>query len=69
MKLKSNLGCTGHEILEFKVLRASKRMQSKLGSLDFRRADFELIRELPDRITWEKVLEGRGAQQPSVQEP
>ena len=63
MKLKGSLGCSDHRMVEFKILRESKRMHSKLATLDFRRADFELFREVFGRVTWEKALEGRGAQE------
>ena len=63
MKLKGSLGYRDHEIMEFKILRMSKRVHSKLATLDFRRADFELFRELLGRVTWDKALEGRGAQE------
>ena len=48
--------------MEFKILRAVRRAHSKLTALDFRRADFGLFRDLLGRIPWDKVLEGRGAQ-------
>jgi len=51
MKLKGSLGCSDHRMVEFKILRASKRMHSKLATLDFRRADFDLFRELFSRVT------------------
>lgn len=35
MKLKGSLGCRDHEMVEFKILRASKRMCSKVAALDF----------------------------------
>lgn len=47
-------------MVEFKILRVSKRVHSKLVTQDFRGADFELSRELLGRMTWEKALEGRG---------
>ena len=50
-------------MVEFKILRVSKRVHSKLVTLDLRRADFELFRELLGRVTWDKTLEGRGAQE------
>lgn len=37
MKLKGSLGCSDHEMVEFKILRAAK-VHSKLTVLDFRRA-------------------------------
>ncbi|PKU33628.1 dtw domain-containing protein 2 [Limosa lapponica baueri] len=63
VKLKGSLGCSDHEMVEFKILRAARRVCSKLTTLDFRRADFGLLRDLIGRVTWEKVLKGRGAQE------
>ncbi|GAB0199193.1 hypothetical protein GRJ2_002384700 [Grus japonensis] len=62
VKLKSSLGCSDHEMVDFRILRAARRACSKLTTLDFRRADFGLFRDLPGRIPWDKALEGRGAQ-------
>ncbi|GAB0193880.1 mitochondrial enolase superfamily member 1 [Grus japonensis] len=62
VKLKGSLGCSDHEMVEFKILRAARRAHSKLTALDFRRADFGLFRDLLGRIPWDKALEGRGAQ-------
>ncbi|PKU33402.1 rna-directed dna polymerase from mobile element jockey-like [Limosa lapponica baueri] len=63
VKLKGSLGCSDHKMVEFKILRAARRVCSKLTTLDFRRADFGLLRDLLGRVTWGKVLEGRGAQE------
>ncbi|GAB0207775.1 macrophage immunometabolism regulator [Grus japonensis] len=62
VKLKGSLGCSDHEMVEFRILRAARRAHSKLTTLDFRRADFGLFRDLLGRIPWDKALEGRGAQ-------
>ncbi|GAB0204079.1 mitochondrial enolase superfamily member 1 [Grus japonensis] len=62
VKLKGSLGCSDHKMVEFRILRAVRRARSKLTALDFRRADFGLFRDLLGRIPWDKVLEGRGAQ-------
>ncbi|GAB0210231.1 hypothetical protein GRJ2_003488900 [Grus japonensis] len=62
VKLKGSLGCSDHEMVEFRILRAAKRAHSKLTTLDFRRADFGLFRDLLGRIPWDKALEGRGPQ-------
>ncbi|GAB0208559.1 hypothetical protein GRJ2_003321600 [Grus japonensis] len=62
VKLKGSLGCSDHEMVEFRILRAARRACSKLTTLDFSRADFGLFRDLPGRIPWDKALEGRGAQ-------
>ena len=50
VKLKGSLGCSGHEILEFKILRALSRAHSKLTTLDFRRAVLGLFRDLLGRV-------------------
>ena len=63
VKLKGSLGCSDHEMLEFKILRAARRTHSKLTILDFRRADFGLFRDLLGRVPWDTALEGRGAQE------
>ncbi|GAB0195045.1 hypothetical protein GRJ2_001969800 [Grus japonensis] len=62
VKLTGSLGCSDHEMVEFKILRAARRAHSKLTTLDFRRADFGLFRDLLGRVPWDKALEGRGAQ-------
>ncbi|GAB0175827.1 triadin [Grus japonensis] len=62
VKLKGSLGCSDHEMVEFKILRAARRVHTKFTALDFRRADFGLFRDLLGRVPWDKVLEGRGAQ-------
>ncbi|GAB0206404.1 hypothetical protein GRJ2_003106000 [Grus japonensis] len=62
VKFKGSLGCSDHEMVEFKILRAARRAHSKLTTLDFSRADFGLLRDLLGRIPWDKALEGRGAQ-------
>ncbi|GAB0208020.1 hypothetical protein GRJ2_003267700 [Grus japonensis] len=61
VKLKGSLGCSDHEMVEIKILRAARRAHSKLTTLDIRRADFGLFRDLFGRIPWDKALEGRGA--------
>ncbi|GAB0210101.1 mitochondrial enolase superfamily member 1 [Grus japonensis] len=56
------IGCSDHEKVEFKILRIVRRAHSKVTTLDFRRADFGLLRDLLGRVPWDKALEGRGAQ-------
>ncbi|GAB0176630.1 nucleoside diphosphate kinase 6 [Grus japonensis] len=36
VKLKGSLGCSDHEMVEFKILRAARRVHSKLTTLAFR---------------------------------
>ncbi|GAB0179147.1 hypothetical protein GRJ2_000380000 [Grus japonensis] len=60
VKLKGSLGCSDHEMVEFKILRAVRRVHSKLTTLDFRRADFGLFRDLLGRIPWDKARKEDG---------
>ncbi|GAB0175819.1 hypothetical protein GRJ2_000047100 [Grus japonensis] len=62
VKFKGSLGCSDYEMVDFKIFRAARRAHSKLTTLDFRRADFGLFRDLLGRVPWDKALEGRGAQ-------
>jgi len=62
-KLKGSLGCSHHELVEFKILRAARGVHRKLTTLDFRTADFGLLRHLLGKVPWDKALEGRGAQE------
>ena len=49
--------------MEFKILWAVRRAHSKLTTLDFRRAGFDLFRDLLGRLPLDIALEGRGAQE------
>jgi len=35
VKAKGSLGCSDHEMVEFKILRAARRVHSKVSILDF----------------------------------
>jgi len=63
VKLKGSLGSNHHKMVEFDMVRAARRVHSKLTTLDFRRADFDLFRDLLSRVPWDKALEERGAQE------
>ena len=59
--MQCGLGCSDHEMVEFKILREARRAHSKLTTLDFRRADFSLFMGLLGRVPRDKALEGRRA--------
>jgi len=63
VKLKGSLGCSDDEMVKLKILWAAWRVNCKLTTMDFRRADFDLLRDLLDRIPWDKALQGRVAQE------
>ena len=58
VKFKSSLGCNNHEMVEFRILKAARRVKSKLTTLDFRRADSGLFKDLLRRITRDKACGG-----------
>lgn len=58
VKHKGSFGCSDHEMVEFKILRVSKRVCNKLATLDSSRADFELFRKQLGRVTWENKYRG-----------
>ncbi|KAJ7415812.1 glycerol kinase [Willisornis vidua] len=62
VKLKSSIGCSDHEMVEFGNLGAARRVHCKLTNLDVRRTDFGLFRNLFGRVPWDKALERRQAQ-------
>jgi len=57
VKLKGSLVCSDHKMVEFKTLRVVRRVHSELTTLDFRRADFGLFRDLLGRVPWDNALE------------
>uniref|UniRef100_A0A8B9PGQ4 Reverse transcriptase domain-containing protein n=1 Tax=Apteryx owenii TaxID=8824 RepID=A0A8B9PGQ4_APTOW len=50
-------------MVEFRILRGGGRALSKIATLDFRRANFGLFRDLLRGIPWVRALEGRGVQE------
>jgi len=63
VKVKGSLDCSDHEMVEFKILRAAWRAHSKLTTLDFKRADFGLFRDLLGMVPCDEALQGRGTQE------
>ncbi|XP_071892066.1 uncharacterized protein [Anas platyrhynchos] len=57
------LGQSDHEMVEFTILGKARKGTGKTAVLDFRRADFVLLRTLVGRVSWEAVLKGRGVQE------
>ncbi|GAB0204057.1 hypothetical protein GRJ2_002871300 [Grus japonensis] len=63
VKLGGSLGCSDHEMVEFRILRGRSRAISRITTLDFRRANFGLCKDLLGRIPWVRALEGKGVQE------
>lgn len=56
----SSLGCSDHA-LEFTVLRHMGQAKSKVRTLHFRRANFQLFKKV--RTPWEIALKDKGEEQ------
>jgi len=63
VKAGGRLGCSNHEMVEFRILRGGSRAISRIKTLDFRRANFGLFKELLRGIPWARALEGRAVQE------
>jgi len=63
VKVGGSLGCSDHEMVEFRILHGGSRAISRIKNLDFRRANFDLFKELLGGIPWVGSSEGRGVQE------
>lgn len=53
--LQCSLGCSDHEMVEFKIPRAVRRASSKITALDFKRTDTDLVRDSLSRVLWDRA--------------
>jgi len=63
VKVGGCLGCSDHEMVNFRILCGGSRVISRIKTLDFRRANFGLFKDLCGGIPWVRALEGRGVQE------
>jgi len=63
MKAGDRLSCSDHEMVEFRILRGGSWATSRIKTLELRRANFGLFKELLGGIPWARALEGRGVQE------
>jgi len=61
VKAGGSLGCSDHEMVEFRILREGSKAISWITTLDFRRAKSVLFKDLLGGIPWIRALEGRGS--------
>jgi len=62
VKVGVRLGCSDHETLEFRILSGGSKAISRIKTLDLRRANSGLFKELFGGIWWARALEERGVQ-------
>ncbi|KAK4807115.1 hypothetical protein QYF61_018456 [Mycteria americana] len=56
-----SLGYSNHNIVEFKILLSTLKTSSRTKTMDFRRANFNMLRAQLQGIPWEASMEGKGA--------
>lgn len=61
VKVKGSLDHNDHETVVSKILIGVSKTNSRITTLDFRREDCSVFRDLLGRIMRETALEGRGA--------
>ena len=57
VEVRGCLGQSDHEMVEFSILDAARRENSKTATLEFLRVDFELFRRPGGGIPWVSLLE------------
>jgi len=57
VKVGGRLGCSDREMVEFRILHGGSRAISRIKTLDFRRANFGLFKELLGGILCIRALE------------
>jgi len=63
VKAGGRIDCRDHEMVNFRILHGGSRVISRIKTLDFKRANFGIYKELLGGILWARALEGRGVQE------
>jgi len=63
VKVGGRLSCSDHGMVEFRILHGGSRAISRIKTLDLRKANFGVFRELLGRIPWARAFEGRKVQE------
>jgi len=61
VKVGGRLGCSDHEMVEFRIMHGGSRVISRIKTLDFRRANLGLFKELLGGIPWARALKAGGS--------
>lgn len=59
MKVEGSLGYGNHEMVEFNILCGRRKAVSSIATLAYRRADFDLLKNLLGSIPWARELENK----------
>ncbi|GAB0181507.1 hypothetical protein GRJ2_000616000 [Grus japonensis] len=63
VKIGGSLGCSDHVLVKFTILRDMGQMKSRVKTLNFRKANFQLFKELVDGTPWEIALRDKRAEE------
>jgi len=56
-------GCCDHALVQLTMLRGMGQVKTKARTLNVRRANFQLFKELVDGIPWETAFRDKGAEE------
>jgi len=62
IKTEGSLSCSDHALVELAVLRDMGQAKSKVRTPNFRKAKFQLFKQLVIRTPWETALRDKGAE-------
>lgn len=63
VKMWSSLGCSNHTLVEFVIPINIGLAKTEVRTLDIRRENFSLFKELLDKSSWETLLSDNGTEQ------
>ena len=63
VKIRESLGCSNHVLVKSVILRNVVLPRSGVRTLNFRRSNFRLFKELLDEISWEAFLRDKRVKQ------
>ena len=63
VKAGGSPGCSDHEMVDSRILHGRNKPIGRTETLDFRRANLDLFKDLLGDILWVSALKGKGAQE------
>ena len=57
------MGCNDHAVVELMLLRDIMQTKNKIQTLNFRKANFLLLKGLVNKTSWETVLKDKAVEQ------
>lgn len=61
VKMERSLGCSDHDNVKLRILREVIKIKSRIKSLNLKRSDFGLFRDLLGKIPQDTALEAKEA--------